>query len=131
MFKRIADWFNDRTGFRRLLEIYRTRTVPDGPRWRYVTGSCVLWMLVVVAVTGLLLMTTYSPSSTNAWASVHYIEHMAGGSFIRGLHYWGGQALLVLLAVHTIRVLLTGMYRAPRELIWATGLVLLPLTLFW
>jgi ubiquinol-cytochrome c reductase cytochrome b subunit len=131
MLNRIRDWFDDRTGYRRLLAIYRARTVPGGPRWRYVTGSCLLWMLVVVAVTGLLLMTTYSPSSTNAWASVHYIENMAGGSFIRGLHYWGAQSLLVLLALHTIRVLLAGMYRAPRELIWATGLLLLPLTLFW
>jgi ubiquinol-cytochrome c reductase cytochrome b subunit len=131
MFTRIANWFDDRTGYRRLVTVYRARVVPGGPRWRYVTGSCLLWMLVVVGLTGLLLMTTYSPSSTNAWASVHYIEQMAGGSFMRGVHYWGGQALLVLLALHTIRVLLEGVYRAPRELVWATGLLLLPITLFW
>lgn len=131
MFAKLANWFDDRTGYRRLFDIYRSRTVPGGPRWRYVTGSCLLWMLVVVGLTGLLLMTTYSPSSTNAWASVHYIEHMAGGSFIRGLHYWGGQALLILLALHTMRVLLAGVYRAPRELIWATGLLLLPIMLVW
>ena len=73
MLNRMANWFDDRTGYRRLLAIFHSRTIPGGPRWRYVTGSCLMGMLVVVAVTGLLLMTTYSPSSTNAWASVHYI----------------------------------------------------------
>jgi ubiquinol-cytochrome c reductase cytochrome b subunit len=131
MLKRMANWIDERTGYRRLLEIYHRRTIPGGPRWRYVTGSCLMGMLLVVAVTGLLLMTTYSPSSTNAWASVHYIEHMSGGSFLRGLHYWGGQALLIVLGIHTVRVLLAGVYRAPRELIWATGLLLFPLTLLW
>jgi ubiquinol-cytochrome c reductase cytochrome b subunit len=131
MIRRISDWFDSRTGYRRLLELYRARTIPGGPRWQYVTGSCLLWVLVVEVATGLMLMATYSPSSTNAWASVHYIEQMAGGSFLRGVHYWAGQALIVLLGVHTVRVLLAGVFRAPRELIWAVGLLLFPLTLFW
>jgi ubiquinol-cytochrome c reductase cytochrome b subunit len=127
----MSDWFDSRTGYRRLLDVYRARTISGGPRWRYVTGSCLLWVLVVEAVTGLMLMATYSPSSTNAWASVHYIEQMAGGRFLRGMHYWAGQALIVLLGVHTVRVLLAGVFRAPRELIWAVGLLLFPLTLGW
>jgi ubiquinol-cytochrome c reductase cytochrome b subunit len=129
--RRIGNWFDDRTSHRRLIERWRSRTVPGGPRWQYVTGSCLLWTLMIEVVTGLMLMATYSPSSTNAWASVHYIEHMAGGSFLRGLHYYNGQALIILLAIHAARVLLAGVFRAPRELVWATGLLLLPLTLLW
>jgi len=88
-------------------------------------------MLAIELVTGLLLMTSYSPSTSSAWASVFYIEQLPAGSFIRGLHYWGGQALIILFAVHTIRVLLTAAYRPPRELIWVTGLFLIPLLMVW
>ena len=87
MFNRICNWFDDRIGYRRLLMLWRSRTIPGGPRWRYVTGSCLLWTLVLLVITGFLLMATYSPSSTNAWASVQYIEQMTGGSFTRGLHF--------------------------------------------
>lgn len=131
MFTRIRDWCNDRTGYRDLLAPVRNRTLPDGPRWEYVTASCLLWMLVVEIISGLLLMTTYSPSTTTAWASIFYIEKMSGGSFIRGLHYYASQALIVLFALHTIRVLLAAAFRKPYELVWVSGLLLAPLLILW
>lgn len=124
-------WLNDRTGYRRLLAPIRRRRLPDGPRWTAATGSCLLWLLVIEGVTGLLLMSTYSPSVTNAWASVHYIDQAFAGSFLRGMHYWTAQALIVAFAAHTIRVLVTGAFRAPHELVWITGLLLIPLLAVW
>lgn len=131
MLKRVNDWIDDRTGLRSLLSPWRNRMLPDGPRWEYVTASCLLWMLVVEILTGLLLMTTYSPSATTAWSSIHYIEQMSSGSFIRGVHYYASQALIVLFALHTIRVLLAAAFRKPYELVWASGLVLIPLIVLW
>ena len=34
------------------------------------------------------------------------------GWFIRGIHHFGSQAMVVLLALHLIQVLLAGAYRA-------------------
>jgi len=127
----IFDWLDSRTGYRNLLAPIRRRLSPDGPSWALTTGSCLLALLIVEVVTGLLLMFTYSPSASSSWASVHYIETMPGGSFIRGLHYFTSQALLIVFAIHTIRTLIVGAFRAPRELIWATGLLLIPITLTW
>lgn len=124
-------WLNSRLGIDELLRPFRRRVVPDGPRWTYTTGPCLMWMLVVELVTGLALMTSYSPSTTSAWASVFYIESLPSGSFIRGLHYYAGQALIVLFIVHTIRVMAQATYRAPRELIWVTGLICIPLVTVW
>lgn len=131
MWKKTFAWLDARTGYRRFLTPWTTRVLPEGPRWGYSTASCLFWMLAIELVTGLLLMTSYSPSTSSAWASVFYIEQLPAGSFIRGLHYWGGQALIILFAVHTIRVLLTAAYRPPRELIWVTGLFLIPLLMVW
>jgi ubiquinol-cytochrome c reductase cytochrome b subunit len=48
-----------------------------------------------------------------------------------GRHFYGSHALLILFAVHTIRVLALAAFRAPHELIWVTGLLLLPLVVTW
>ncbi|MCA9144476.1 MAG: cytochrome bc complex cytochrome b subunit [Planctomycetaceae bacterium] len=131
MFKTLRDWLDDRTSYRTLLNPLRRRLLPTGPKWGYSTASCLLWMLLVVVGTGVLMMLSYSPSTTSAWASVHYIEQSPAGSFIRGLHFYGSHALLILFAVHTIRVLAVAAFRAPHELIWVTGLLLLPLVVIW
>lgn len=131
MLKSIRDWLEDRTGLRKLLVPIRRRILPNGPSWGYTTANCVLWLLIIEVVTGFLLMGSYSPSTSSAWASVHFIEQAKFGAFIRGLHYWCAQAMLVLFIIHTIRVLLAAAFRAPRELIWITGLLLIPMFVLW
>ena len=85
---------------------------------------------MVQVFTGLLLMTSYSPSSSMAWASVFYISHeMWWGWFIRGVHHFAAQAMVVLLVLHLLQVLWAGAYRRPREFNWWFGMALLFLTL--
>ena len=75
-------------------------------------------------------MTSYSPSSSMAWASVFYISHeMWWGWFIRGVHHFAAQAMVVLLVLHLLQVLWAGAYRRPREFNWWFGMALLFLTL--
>jgi ubiquinol-cytochrome c reductase cytochrome b subunit len=122
---------DDRTGYRQFLLPIRLRVLPDGPKWEYSTASCLLWLLVIEAVTGFLLMATYSPSITSAWASVHYIDESVSGNFIRALHHYTTNALIIMFAVHTIRVLLRAGFRPPHELVWITGLLMIPLMILW
>ncbi|MEX0586910.1 MAG: cytochrome b N-terminal domain-containing protein, partial [Pirellulales bacterium] len=128
---RFLNWLDARTGFRQTLAPLRSRVLPNGPSWWFTSASCLLWLLAIEVVTGLLLMTTYSPAMTTAWASVHYIGQSSFGGFVRGLHYYTSHALIILLAVHIVRVLLAAGFRAPRELIWITGLFLMPLLIVW
>src|SRR5512135_134033 len=130
LFKRLADWFDARAGYRALIRTALEEPIPGGARWRYVWGSSLATTLLIQLVTGLLLMLSYSPSSSTAWGSVFYInERMAGGWFIRGVHHFGAQAMVVLLVLHLLQVLWAGAYRAPRELNWWFGIALMLLTL--
>jgi len=129
--RKCLDWFDDRTDYRRILLPIRCRVLPDGPSWGLTTASCLLWLVVVQIVTGFLLMATYSPSMTSAWASVHFIDQYQSGSFLRGVHYYAAQAMIVLFVFHLMRVTLVGAFRAPKDLIWITGLILLPLVIVW
>ena len=106
MIGQFLNWLDARTDYRALLLPLRRRVLPNGPSWWFTSASCLLWVFVIQLVTGLLLMTTYSPSTTSAWASVHYIEQSPSGAFVRGLHYFASNALIVLFVVHVARVLL-------------------------
>lgn len=130
MFNKLGDWFDNRTGYRALIQEALEEPIPGGARWRYVFGSALSTMFIVQVVTGLLLMTSYSPSSAMAWGSVYYINYeMWMGWIVRGIHHFSAQAMIVLLVLHLLQVLLAGAYRSPREVNWWFGMVLLGLTL--
>ncbi len=130
MFKQLADWLDNRTGYRHLMRDALDEPIPGGARWHYVFGSALTVVFMVQAFTGILLMTSYSPSSSTAWASVFYISReMWCGWFIRGVHHFAAQAMVVLLVMHLLQVLWAGAYRRPREINWWFGMALLFLTL--
>lgn len=130
MIKKIFGWFDDRTGVKKLAHEALYEKVPGGARWRYVWGSTLTFALTIQFITGIFLWLAYSPGSQTAWESVHYIQHeMWGGWFLRGLHHFTAQSMTVLLVLHLMQVLLDGAYKAPREINFWTGLILLLLVL--
>ncbi len=124
----LNDWLDRRTGYRRLLSWLLYESIPGGARWRYVWGSTLVFTFLLQLFTGLLLWTAYSPSIRAAWESVYFIQHqMELGWFIRGLHHYAAHAMIVLLALHLLQVVIAGAYRAPREINWWFGLLLMGL----
>jgi ubiquinol-cytochrome c reductase cytochrome b subunit len=125
------DWLDSRLGYRTFFSRWRDRKLPNGPSWLSACASCLFGLLVIQIITGLLMMASYSPSTATAWASVHFIEQSAAGRFIRGIHHFASHAMIVLLVVHVARVLIIAGFRKPRELVWVTGLLLIPLIIIW
>src|SRR5881394_1567341 len=104
--------------------------IPGGARWRYVWGSCLAFVFMIQLVTGVLLMTAYAASDTSAWGSVYFIQYqMDFGWLIRGLHHFGSQTMVVLLAIHMLQVVIAGAHLPPREVNWWLGLLLLAVIL--
>ncbi len=126
----LADFVETRTGAKRLLSHALDEPIAGGARWAYVFGSMLTAVFGLQAVTGLLLMSAYSPSTQTAWASVHHVTYVTqGGWLVRGLHHFGAQAMIVLLGMHLFQVALFGAYKRPREVNWWFGLLLLGATL--
>ena len=127
---RLADFFDDRTGYRALVHEALYERVPGGARWRYVWGSTLVFAFMTQVITGLFLWASYSASAQTAWESVYYIQHeMAGGWLLRGIHHFMAQAMVVLLALHLLQVVIDGAYKAPREVNFWLGLILMMLVL--
>src|SRR2546421_670328 len=130
MLSKVLDWSDHRTGYRRLLSVLLIEHIPGGARWRYVWGSCLAFVFMLQVVTGLLLMTAYSPGDSTAWGSVYFIQYeMDFGWFIRGLHHFGSQTMVVLLALHMLQVVIAGAHLPPREVNWWLGLALMGVVL--
>ncbi len=126
----LADFFDDRTGYRALVHEALYERVPGGARWRYVWGSTLVFAFLTQVITGLVLWSSYAASAQTAWESVYYIQHeMTGGWLLRGIHHVMAQMMIVLLALHLMQVVIDGAYRAPREVNFWLGLVLMMLVL--
>ena len=128
--KALLAWLDHRTGIKGLLHEALYERVPGGARWRYVWGSTLVFTLTLQMISGIFLWSAYSPSAQTAWESIYYIqEHMFLGWMVRGIHHFAAQAMVVLMALHLLQVIIDGAYKAPREINFWLGLVLMQIVL--
>jgi ubiquinol-cytochrome c reductase cytochrome b subunit len=99
-------------------------------RLAWSLGGVTAAVLAVLVVTGILLAQWYSPTPESANGSIRdLVSNVWLGSTIRGIHYWGAQAMYVLAVLHLLRVFITGSYKRPREANWLIGLGMLALVI--
>lgn len=130
MIRALRDWVDHRTGLGGVIDALLLEKIPGGAKWRYVWGSALAFVFSLQLITGVLLMTAYSPGDTTAWSSVYFIQYkMDFGWLIRGLHHFGSQTMVVLMGVHMLQVVIAGAHLKPREVNWWLGLGLLAVIL--
>ena len=99
--------------------------------YTFCLGGLAFTVFIILIVSGLLLIIYYQPSSEHAFKSILFLESFVpGGLYVRSLHRLASHAFLILIFLHTMRVVLTGAYRKPRELNWIIGFTILCLALF-
>ncbi len=101
----------------------------------YYHGALPQFFLWVLYLSGLLLFAYYIPTMdnaydskylVNAWTSVQYItEKLPFGAVVRGIHRYAGDAMVITILIHAIRVWFTDRYRQYRWVQWLTGVALL------
>jgi ubiquinol-cytochrome c reductase cytochrome b subunit len=123
-------WLDERLGIGVIVKVTLLHRMPKSVNWWYVFGSAVLTAFAIQVITGIFLAFTYIPSPDHAYASLDFISHhQFAGNILRGVHYWGGSAMVLLIFIHMTANFLGGSYKYPRELHWLTGSVLLMLTI--
>jgi quinol-cytochrome oxidoreductase complex cytochrome b subunit len=107
--------------------------------WTYSfwLGTISAALLLLLVLSGLPLLFLYVPSVERAYASVKDIEYVITfGSWIRSVHRLSAHLMVVAVALHLVRVFLTGAYKngagrgQRREWNWAIGVAMLLATLF-
>jgi quinol-cytochrome oxidoreductase complex cytochrome b subunit len=92
--------------------------------WNF--GSLAGIVLVIMIVTGIFLAMNYTPNSDLAFGSVERIMRDVNyGWLLRYLHQNGASFFFIVVYVHLFRGLYYGSYKAPRELLWILGVIIL------
>jgi len=111
--------------------LHPVRLHPESIRFTHTfcLGGCTFLLFLVLILSGLLLAFFYLPLSDKAYLSITNITYLVPyGGFIRNIHYWSGQLMIITLLLHMIRVFYFRAYRPPRHFNWLVGLALLVLT---
>lgn len=99
-------------------------------RFTWGMGGISLYLFLLLALTGVLLMFYYTPSARDAYWDMKDFEFTVPfGLLLRNLHRWGGHLMVITVWVHMFRVFMTGSYKKPREFNWVVGVILLVTTL--
>jgi ubiquinol-cytochrome c reductase cytochrome b subunit len=105
-------------------------SVVPGVSFAYTFGWTLVLLFLIELVTGAALAAFYAPSTTDAWASVAYVQdRMPGGWFVRGMHVHAASALVIISGIHLLQAAIFGAYKRPREVTWWLGVLLMLLVL--
>lgn len=99
--------------------------------YTFCLGGLAFSAFLLLLASGVLLLFYYQPAPDKAYGSILFLESSVwGGGYLRSLHRLCSHTLLVLLMLHTLRVVLTGAYQKPRHLNWIIGCLLMLLCVF-
>ena len=115
-------WFHIRPSF------YHTEVTHIYPTFRL--GWLSTFMFVWETITGIILMIFYTPSPSAAYSNMwNILSNVPLGQLFRNMHRIGAEVMVLVVALHMLRTFITGSYKKPRQFTWATGMILLVLTL--
>jgi ubiquinol-cytochrome c reductase cytochrome b subunit len=99
---------------------------PKNLNYWYTFGGILAVCLVIQILTGIVLAMHYTPHVDHAFASVQRImRDVPYGWLIRYIHAVGASMFFLAVYIHIFRGLYYGSYKAPREILWMLGVVIL------
>src|SRR4028119_2477858 len=123
-----AKWLANRLPIPRLIHgaLGPGYPVPRNLNYFWNFGVLAGLALMIQIVTGIVLAMHYVPQGDHAFQSVeHIMRDVNQGWLLRYLHANGASFFFIVTYIHIFRGLYYGSYKAPRELVWMLGLVIL------
>lgn len=127
--KRSWKWFTDRWPYYQLRELLLNEDIPGGASFAYTLGTSLITIFILQAASGVVQLFYYVPSVDHAYDSVSYLRtEVPFGWLVHNMHYWGAQAMVLLVALHMMRVYIWGSYKKT-ALTWFLGIGLVLTTM--
>ena len=122
-----VQWINDRLPiFSMLQNEYGKFPTPKNFNYFWNFGAIAMCMLGIMIATGIFLAMNYAASDTLAFESVERMTRDVNyGWLMRYIHMNGASFFFIAVYIHIFRGLFYGSYRAPRELVWIFGVVIM------
>ena len=124
---KVVKWFDDRLPIITMLHhtAYEYPT-PKNLSYMWNFGSLAGFVLVTMILSGIFLVMNYTPHADMAFWSVERIMRDVNyGWLIRYIHMNGASMFFICVYIHIFRGLYYGSYKAPREVLWWIGILIL------
>ena len=123
----VIRWIDDRLPIFSFMDHeYNQFPMPKNLNYFWNFGALATVVLITMIVTGIVLAMHYTAHTTLAFDSVeHIMRDVNYGWLIRYIHSNGASMFFIVVFIHIFRGLYYGSYKAPRELLWMLGVVIL------
>jgi quinol-cytochrome oxidoreductase complex cytochrome b subunit len=99
---------------------------PRNLNYFWTFGGILTVMLMVQIITGIVLVMHFTPHVDMAFNSVEHIRRDVNyGHLIQRLHAVGASMFFIAVYIHIFRGMYFGSYKAPREVLWMIGVLIL------
>lgn len=123
----VVRWIDTRLPvFTMMQKEYGTFPTPKNFNYFWNFGALAAVNLLIMIATGIFLAMNYQPNASLAFGSVqHIMRDVNYGWLMRYVHQNGASMFFIVTYIHIFRGLYYGSYKAPRELLWMIGVVIL------
>ncbi len=123
----VEKWLDERLPVVRVMhDQFMVFPTPRNLNYWWTFGGILTFMLASQIVTGVVLAMHYIPAEDRAFDSVeHIMRDVNWGWLLRYAHAVGASMFFLAVFIHTFRGLYYGSYKAPREVLWILGVLIL------
>jgi ubiquinol-cytochrome c reductase cytochrome b subunit len=123
----LLNWIDSRLPILTMMEKeYGQFPSPKNFNYFWNFGAIATIALLVMIATGIFLAMDYTPTTTGAFDSVQRIMRDVNyGWLLRYVHMNGASMFFAAIYIHIFRGMYYGSYKAPRELLWMSGVLLM------
>ncbi len=88
-------------------------------------GSLALVLTFLLFLSGTFMAFYYTPVPGTAYDSVDFaMFNLPFGTIVKGVHHYSWNLLLIVMGLHLCQSLVFGSYKAPRQMIWVSGVII-------
>ena len=123
----LINWIDTRLPvFTMIQKEYGVFPTPRNFNYFWNFGALAMVTLMIMIITGIFLAMNYTAHTSMAFDSVERIMRDVNfGWLIRYVHANGASMFFIVTYIHIFRGMYYGSYKAPRELLWILGVVIL------
>ncbi|MFY8095350.1 MAG: cytochrome b, partial [Niveispirillum sp.] len=123
----VVNWIDQRLPiFTMMNKEYGSFPTPRNFNYFWNFGALAMFVLMTMIVSGIFLAMHYTNNTAMAFDSVERImRDVNWGWMIRYIHANGASMFFIVVYIHIFRGIYYGSYKAPRELIWIFGVIIL------
>lgn len=107
LFQKFASWFG---------KVYSTELNP-----LYNLGSIAILLFIIACISGVYIFIFYNINPRHAWDSVEAISNNPFNGWMRSIHRYSSDLLVIFILIHLLHTLITGKFK--RLISWISGII--------